>query len=219
MNFLQLCNRVKTEAGISGNDFSSVSNAYGELSRVVSWTRDAYLSLQNERRWMWLWRRMDANLIAGTRTINPAVTYSVFALEWDQNTFLIRRLDRDLSDQSKLDFMRYANRPQIGLVAEQRPSEIVLMPDRTLQFNTTLDTDYNLQADYYSTSETLALDADTPSLPEQYHLAIAWRAVMMYAQYEEATQLYQLANASYQQLYGQMTNTELQGDFGVGALA
>lgn len=218
MNFLQLCNRSKAECGISGSPIVNVTQTTGELARVVDWVRDAYLTLQNERRWNWLWRRYVANLAPGTLSINPAIDWSVYALEWDRESFVLHNTALGLIDRSRLTLEKPVH-PEIGAVQPGRPQRILLLPDRTLQFPAPLDAAYTLQADYYSTAEALINNADVPGLPEQYHMAIVWRSVMHYAQHEEAVQLLQLAGASYQQLLSQMLASELRDDFSTGTLA
>lgn len=199
MNFLQLVRRTMSECGVPGG-LNSVASATGETARVVEWVRTAYINIQNERRWNWLWRQATANLLAGRHTFNPATEWDAFALQWDEDT--ARLGDYHL-------WMREYSGPVRQLPEPTRPSQVTIYPDRTLVFNAVLDHEYQFTCDYYSSAEVLREDTDTPSMPEQYHDGIVWAATMLYADLEEAGTLRMTAQLKLDLVRAQMLHTEV----------
>lgn len=208
MNFLQLVNRTKAECGVSGPQILRIQNASGEIARVVDWVRDAYFMIQGERAWYWLWRQMGANLLTGRQTFDPAAEWDVFALRWSMSS---ARLDGYHIP------MRFYSGPESD-TQNGAPSAVTVMPDRTLRFNAPMDRERQFTADYYSTSEALQEDDDTPSMPEQFHMAIVWQATVLYADYEEAGALRMTAQMKLDRMREQMVATEVPPVM-MGALA
>lgn len=199
MNYLQLCQRTVQECGISGRPMT-LANQQGELARVIEWVRQAYLMVQNERDWNWLWRHITAQLAAGQQDFDPAQDWGVYALRWRRRSLML-----DGHPIAMYDYQA----PNPVPVQTQRPSAVWLMPDRTLRFNSRLDQNRTFYGEYYSTSEVLREDDDTPSMPEQYHDAILWQAVLLYADFEEAGALRVTAQYKLDLLRAQMLGSEI----------
>lgn len=93
------------------------------------------------------------------------------------------------------DWLRYGyDKPKtVG-----KPTHFTTSNNGQLEFYPPLDTTYNLYFEYTKTPQTLSVYGDTPTgLPDRFHNAIAWRAVMYWAEYEGNSQQYNRAKARY----------------------
>jgi hypothetical protein len=207
MNYLQLVQRTLRECGISGS-LRTVANQQGEMARVVDWVQEAYLMIQNERDWNWLWRRAVANIAVGVQSIDPASEWGVYALRWDETS---ARLDGNAIA------MAYYTHPEPDS-QNSAPSVVTIMRDRVLRFNAPMDRERQFQADYYATSEILREDEDTPSMPEQFHMVVVWQAATLYADFEEAGALRMTSQMKLDRVREQMMATEVPPVI-MGALA
>jgi hypothetical protein len=68
-----------------------------------------------------------------------------------------------------------------------RPIAITIAPDKSLGLGPIPIAGYTVVGSYYKVPSELALDADIPTLPTQYHMAIVYRALMMYGMQEGAS--------------------------------
>lgn len=220
MNFLQLANRVKSEAGISGHTLSTVEGQTGETARLIAWVPTAYTEIQNMQAWNWLWQPFSAILTLAKATYAPVADFNIRPLDWRHDRFYVYELAKGRGQRQPLWYQPWARfdaqhpDPQPGM-----PRYVSIKPNRDVAFSASPDQPYIFEGEFRHTPEVLVENTDTPSMPEQYHMAIVWKAVMLYAQYEEATTLYQLAAAQFGQYYGQMINSELDGEFGTVSLA
>ncbi len=222
MNFLQLINRVKSEAGISGHAISSVENQTGEMARVVDWVRSAYIEIQNMRPWTWLWQPLGHVMTLGKFSYSPVTDFGVTPLDWRHDRFFLYDPDQGRRSRIRLAYVPWAAFDDMYPDPNWqpgRPQVVSIKPNREIVFNRTPDLNYIFEGEFRNTPESLVANTDVPSLPEQYHMAIVWLAVQIYAQYEEAGPLYQMAAARVNGFLGQMANTELDGEFTMSALA
>ncbi len=93
------------------------------------------------------------------------------------------------------DWLRYGyDKPKvIG-----KPTHFTLSNTGQIEFYPPLDTTYNIYFEYTRTPQTLSVYGDEPTgLPARFHNAIAWRAVMYWAEYEGNSQQYNRAKARY----------------------
>lgn len=203
MNFLQLAQRVRQEAGLSGTGPASVASQSGEALRIVDWTSAAWAEIQGLQhgRWNWLWNSLSGKaLTISTELYDPVADWSISPATW-----LWLRLDGvpvDLIDWAT--FIRLYPIAQSGV-----PSCAAIRPDGKMAFNAKPLTAHAVTGEYYAKPQTLAANTDTPLMDSRYHMAIVWRAVVAAAQYDEAGALYQMAERKFQQLYAQMVVTDL----------
>ncbi|AUR96748.1 head completion adaptor [Vibrio phage 1.232.O._10N.261.51.E11] len=193
MNYLQLCQAVIDEVGLSGQ-ISSVANQRGDFQRVVRFVTTACQQIEGK----WInWRFLHG--IHEFQTAEGVNTYpvpeSLNLRQWDiQNAFV---------DQLEIDIM-YADdfRYKKDLIGENftsRPIRIIIERNKSLRTIGTPDMVYNVHAEYYRRATVLTDNTDLPAMPEQFHEIIVFEAVRRYANYDEAPELKQQA---IEQLYG-----------------
>lgn len=210
MNYLELVQRTRREAGIAGSGPTTTVALAGEMLRLAEWVREAYLEIQNSQPyWNWLHKTVSIDLAPGGQVFHPVNGWSIYPIRYELDSFHLFDPTIGVKDTSFLQFDDYpvARRTYIGPQVA-RPTKFTVLPTREVKMNAILDKAYNLTLDYYGTAEELTLNTDVPSLPEQYHLAIVWKALTYYADYEEVPLLRTTATLKFTQIYDQMLRTE-----------
>lgn len=78
------------------------------------------------------------------------------------------------------------------------PRYVAEGPDGLLYFWPRPDTAMNLLYDYSRTVGTMSVYTDTPwPIPEEYHLAVVWFAIMKYADFDNKAQIYARAKKNF----------------------
>ena len=94
MTFLELCQRMRQECGISGTGPSTVVSQTGNLKRIVDWVNTAWIDIQTTHQ-DWDWMRASASFPTvasqamyelGTGTGTVGVSVATFG-RWDRDTF------------------------------------------------------------------------------------------------------------------------------------
>jgi len=217
MNFLDLCKALRREAGIAGTGPGSVENQTGKMLDIVQWTADAYKEICAMRpAWKFL------------RTFKTFVTADGDTNEYDiEDDLLITdlaRFDEDATriyldstaDQTRLDWFDWRKfRDRYNVFPEGRPTVITrVRAGDTIALNRTPDDAYTLTLDYWKIAPALAVNADTPLIPERFHMVIVWYAVMNYAGNEITPEIYSHAKSKYGPLMSSLMLD--QGDLPTG---
>jgi len=88
MNYLQLCNRLRTAVGISGADMVSVTGQSGEARQVTQWINEAWMDLQATRQdWNWLRKSVAFPTVSNRVNYTPAMIGVTDLGTWDRDTF------------------------------------------------------------------------------------------------------------------------------------
>jgi len=102
---------------------------------------------------------------------------------------------------TKLQFISYGDWQRYGYDRPKvvgAPLYFTLSNNGEFEFYPPLDRAYHISFEYTRTPQTLSAHGDTPTyLPARFHNAIAWRAVMYWAEYEGNGQQYNRAKARY----------------------
>lgn len=88
MNYLQLCNRLRLEAGCTGSDMVTVAGQTGENARIVQWIANAWQDIQSEHQdWQWLRTTAAFPTVAGqVKYTTTQANTSNFGM-WARDTF------------------------------------------------------------------------------------------------------------------------------------
>lgn len=216
MTFLELCKRVRQEAGISGSGPSTVVGQSGELKRVVDWTASAYEDLQIEREdWRWMRGSFSFQTTANDRdyTSVEAGIASRFS-HWHLDRIKSYKTATGINSQVVLGHLSYeewASRYDVGSLTTTpgQPLLCAAANDNKLLLAPVPNGIYTISGEYQKSPQLLTVDADTPELPTQYHLAIVYRALMMYARYDAAGEIYNDALANYQRIMRPLERLQL----------
>jgi len=207
MTFLELCVRVRSLAGISGTGPTTVVSQAGEYERLVNWVADAWTKIQQEKQGQWKFLQSDFSKAMVGSTQDYEFYTADGVKSFDKKSFFIYVTADGVNTKTRLVYMEYKKfRAKFTDVSsEGKPTHVCITPSNKLRFYPVPDAStYTVLADAYDKPVTLAVDADTPAMPDDFHLAIVYRAVMDYGGYEETDKAYAHAKAEYDKIYNQM---------------
>jgi len=196
MTFLQLCQRLVLESGIADSGPASVENQTGDMARMVNWINDAWVELQSRRTdWGWMWGLYSGVLsIGGTTMTLPDYVETV------------SRVVVDGSRLSEMDYDDFA--VTYSGFNPGRPSVYTVRPDGVIAWNAEVDDTYSITFDYYRKPAKFSSGSDSPGMPERYHMAIVYRALKEYAQFDEAPELERKAMVNYEQMLADLARDQ-----------
>lgn len=203
MNYLQLCQAVLRESGVSGAGPATVVSQTGMHGRIVGWVADAWREIQTlPYQWTFLWRVASSALVVGKRQYLPA------ELDMPDMATISRVLVVVNGQRHELE--RFPPDCRARLLDSQAvgaPQAFLQLPDTgALLLDTSPDAAYAVEVEYHRQPQALTSNLDVPLSPEQYHDAIIWRAMMWYAAFDDAQTLYQVATQRYDQALTRMVN-------------
>ena len=135
MNYLDMCRRVVTEAGIAGGGHSNVENQSGQLLKVTGWVKQAWMDIQLMRpNWLFMNKEFAFDTDAAVRDYMAADKSINDMKLWDTGSFLIYDKSIGESDQNELVFYPYAKwrsqyRNRMNDRPDDRPQLFTIMPD------------------------------------------------------------------------------------------
>lgn len=217
MNFLQLVNRTRQECGASGGStpLGSAQNQLGESKRFADWVNAAWLDIQTSKdNWDWMREEFQFTLTPQkqTYTATEAGVGSSFG-NWKVDSFRLAS-QVDLVDEQLLNFLEYAtfrNLYQYGSMRTtySRPVVMTVTPGKDLAFGAVPDLAYIAVGEYYRAPASMTSDTTPPDLPERFHMAVVYRAMMYYGGYESAPEVYQRGEMEFKRLMNRLEIDQL----------
>ena len=201
MNFLELANRTKRKCRVTGVAMTTVISQAEEFARLIDFINAGWMDIQMTRPdWKWMRNSMTFPTVAGQATYTLAQiesTGSGFANfgNWDLDTFRSYTTSVGTNDETPMSWMPYdvwRDTYQMGATrnTQTRPNQFTLTSLLGIGLGCTPADGYTISGDYYKVATEMALDADTPSLPSQFHMAIVYRAMMFYGVSEASAEIY-----------------------------
>jgi hypothetical protein len=201
-SFLQLVNACRQEAGVATSDLTTLQTSMSmESTRFKNWINREWLRIQADKSdWQWMRQTAQFNLQANVPSYSPTVvglastpqfTGATFG-NWKRDSFRI--YSAAYTDEMLAGFMpwdTYRNVYQYGSMRDSRarPVAFSVAPDKSLWFGITPDAAYGVVFEYYTAPIGLAQDADTPTMPAQYHDLIMYRALRSYGVFMAASEV------------------------------
>ena len=220
MNFLQLINRTRVECGVSGasTPLPTAQGLTGESARIANWVNSAWVDIQTSREdWQWMRDTVEFNTVAQQRTYSPADAgiASTFG-NWKRDSFRCASVGANYGDEQLLNYMEWSTYRNLYLYSNmrstfQRPVVVSIDPDKNLAFGAAPDQAYVIVGEYYTKPTELSADTDTPpgTFPDRFHMAIVYRAMMFYAGYEAAPEVYQRGELEFKRLMNRVDIDQL----------
>ena len=196
MNYLQLVNDFMIETDMD-DQIVTVTGQIDDGLKATIWIRDAWLQIQRNEKWDFLWYE-------GTlTTVASQSTYAASTITTGDMDKEVLRLPAESKyiHQYDIEAIRFST-------ATGSPSKVAYLPDGSLVFSPIPDAVYSITGDCYAAPVTLTLDTDVPSMDSQFHKAIVWLAISNYAREQGADWqgLYVVANREFNQMYSTITN-------------
>ena len=237
MNFLQLVQRLQLECGVSGT-VTTAQNQIGSIGRLVTWIGQGWDELQTEHD-DWEWMRSSNLLGAGVSFTTVAgqpsyplgtgagtcgVAVANFG-KWAKDSFRNYTTTVGVSNEMFLDdipFDTWRDAYMLGAMraVQTRPVAIAIGPDKSICLGPPPNSLYTITGDYYVAPSVMSADTDVPALlPAQFHMLIVYKAMMMYAGYESAPEVFQRGMQEYALGLAQLEAIQLPQITFAGSLA
>ena len=207
-DFLTLVQDLHAETGAAGVAPTSVIDQTGEAKRLVNWIKRADIKIQTK----WInWKFLRAEFLTGNVTTASVVALAKPATlhTWDTTTFRFRFPLETV--EHPLPWVEYDKiKTQILDTSTGVPSRVIIMPDNSLEFEPIPDDAYTILADFYSKPIPLAANTDISLIPEEYHdSALLGRAMLYYANFENAPEIRTQGEELYGEGIAEMENHQL----------
>jgi hypothetical protein len=243
MNFLALAQRACVECGVASGQailsaLPTTVGATGSLGRVVNWVGDAWADIQTDHD-DWDWMR-SSNLLGGGVTVQTLAGQASYPLgtgagmvgvavdsfgKWDRETFrsyatAVGFTGEDFLEEIPFDTWRDTYMFGAQRTVQTRPVVVAVGPDQSLNLGPPPNGLYTVTADYFVAPSVMVLDTDIPlGLPTRFHMLIVYRAMMKYAGYESAPEVYQRGSEESARMRAQLMAVRAQRIGFGGALA
>lgn len=179
---------------------------------MVEWFNSAWMDIQGYHQdWGWLRTSTSFVCVAGQATYTPAQAGTTNFGMWERCSFRNYPTATGTDAEIRMDFMDYDMWRDIyqfgsNRTATSQPYHFTITPAKAIGLGPVPTGDYTVTADYFTLPTELSANTDTPSLPTQYHMAIVYRAMMMYGAFESATEVYQRGELEFKRLLRRMEN-------------
>ena len=215
MNYLELCQFLVKEAGISLDGPATVVGQTGDFDNVTRWISNAWVRIQADRKqWSWMRRQFRLPLVVGKRRYNYSEAIDItdpdneFPIVRFDDWFITDGEDRpysiseaNLASRSKayayyVGWHRFRQTNyDIGDNTDASPRYITLSPhDELWVYPVPNDDTVSIYGEYRVSPQVLTNDDDVPEgIPNALHEIIVWQALVYYGYEAVATELLQLA--------------------------
>ncbi|APB99018.1 hypothetical protein A4F89_06600 [Polynucleobacter asymbioticus] len=217
--WLFLTQQLRQEVGASGSGPLTCQNQTGESKRLADWINAAWMDVQQiHADWDWLRKSFSFTTVA--QQPNYIATTSVGLTDfanWKKNSFRAYTTNQNYADEMIMpwiDYEEYRNLYQYGNMRTtyNRPVTFSIGPLKDIWLGAIPDgTGYTIVGDYYSAPSQFVNDTDTPpaAFPDRFWKLIVFKAMMLYATYEENQSLYAAASIDYNRMLSRMEYDEL----------
>lgn len=189
MNFLELVQKVDELSLIQGT-VDSVTPSGGFQKSMVAAVKRANHDIHLYRKdWLFNYTELNLTVDVGTNSYTPTTIRN-----WEGVVYN----NRFLPKYTYPSYLTYDWTQNPG-----SPSKYTEKPDKTLIFNDS-DQSYNVKACGYLLPDTLNLPDDIPRIPEEYHEAIVYKALIVLGNSIYLGNLISEYTQSYNEIIGQM---------------
>lgn len=192
MNRLQLVQRLFSECDVNDTVPATTISQTGEAADMVNWIDAAWTLIQSQFKWAFLWEQPTLTVLSGTGVL--AQTIPPHRYERESCRFLV-------ANGQRLRYIPWAafdeRYPAIDLTSTSAPNTWSIRPDNAFVVNALVAADTAFVLQRYKNPIAMTADTDIPALDVEHHVMIVWRAMMYYAQHEEAGAIYRTGKANY----------------------
>lgn len=223
MTFLQGVQRLALECGVPTAP-SAVTSQSGEMLRLVDWYQQAYIEIQElHHDWQWLTNDFTFNTTSTQQAYTPAQAGITDFGAWKLQSMRAYTQGNAYKDEQLLipvPYEVFRNQYMYGNMRTTyaRPMSFAIDPaTKSLLLGPIPDaTGWTVLGQYFRKPTTLAANGDTPVLPDKFHMAIVYKAMISYGMFEAAPEVVQRGQQGYGAMLAQMEIDQIPG-FGFGA--
>lgn len=210
MNYLDIAKRTRQECDASGTGPAAVTNQSGESKRFVDWAADAWTEIQNRHQnWKWMRSRFTVNTVADDDTYaysdctdsKTSAAISRFSRWWWDDCifpFRIYKQSDGIGTErwlTPIDHESFKRLYRLGTQVSGAPAHYTVDEDDNILLGPKPDAVYVVSGDYQRGAQVLAANDDEPDMPSRFHMLIVYHAMLKYAGFESAGDVWARAMA------------------------
>lgn len=227
MNFVALVGRLRRKCRVEGASPTTLANQPEEINRLADWINEAWMDIQlTKPDWNWMRSTFSFPTVNGQPTYTPVqagIAANTFA-NWKRDSIRNYPTAAGVNGEIQMDYRAYDSWRDMYLFGANRsnysrPTDVTITPEKYLAFGPIAASGYTITGDFYTVASELVADADTPSLPVQFHMAIVYRAMMFYGASEAAQEVFTEGETEFKRMMGRLTIDRLREVTTGGALA
>lgn len=206
MNFLELAQETRRLSGVGGTGPVNVELANGIELKIVNYVANAWLDIQaHPKNWKWMWADYEVLRDPGPgsdplQTIIDTREYALIDVDWLRvKTFRSYLTSAGIDDRQRMTFVPWSRfRQRYNVVNEDagRPVQVSREPSGDLVVWPKPDAIYSIEFEYFKNPQLLVANADTPEMPEKYHMLIVYEALKRFGKAENAEEILALGEAA-----------------------
>lgn len=133
---------------------------------------------------------------------------------WKRDSFRCSSVGQNYADEQLMNYMEWTTFRNLYQYSNMRrtyarPVVVSITPDKNLAFGSTPDQPYVITGEYYRSPIELTADTDTPDIPDRFQMIIVYRAMMYYAGYEAAPEVYSRGETEFKRLMNRLDIDQL----------
>lgn len=232
MNYLALAQRLRRKCRVSGSGPSAVTSQSEEYNRLLDWVNEAWMFIQNAHS-DWRFMRKSATCVTVNGQINyyPTTDFNLtdfgyWALDYaNQDTFRNYVTANGTGSEIFMecwdyDWWRDAYLYGALRTSYTRPIGVAKAPDDSIVCGPITAAGYTLVGDYYAVPSEMVVATDVPTgLPDQFHMAIVYKAMQYYGMSEAASEVFEEGRAEFDKIMRQLERQQLRRPMLGSALA
>jgi hypothetical protein len=206
--YLALCQKFRQEVGVSGTGPAAVTSQTGMYAKIVEWIADADEDICSQYLdWGFLWTQWETSTIIGTKDYSAPSDFGM----WDEESFYLDSTSSTYRQLKIMDYWYWRENHRNGTKTNDKPSFVVIRPDKAIIIESPPDAVYTLTADYYKTETRMTVNTDTSPIPSKFDRIIIARAKIYYAEHEDAPEVMNGAVNEYRDLMNRLESLYLPG--------
>ncbi len=228
MNLLTIVQSLHYEAKLAGTAPTATAGQVGRAADLVRWAIEAYNDIQRDRDGKWKWLRGDWYFDTVASTANYAYTAindtdDAAAITrfraWDLDEreppyiYLSSAGESTQRELAVWDFRDFRYRYIRATHTAAYPGAIAVKHDDDLFLGPTPDAVYRVTGSYWKNIQELAIDADIPEMPADFHMAIVYRALIKYGFDSVSPEILSRAEVDGKSLWESLVNNQSYSRF------
>jgi len=215
MSFLAICKRLRSEAGLSGTGPASVENQTGVSEKIVEWIQTADTYIQNlYANWEFLQDDFSFPTVVGQQVYTPTEAGEPTLANWKFSDPYDVRVYLAEVDESTLDYIQWVDFKSSYLFGSSRsdtgrPIVFTVKPDNSIVLYPKPDAVYTINGEFFHKAVTMTGNTDEPQFPDQFHMILVWRALMLYAAFDAADEKYGHGQNEFKALLANLSKDQL----------
>lgn len=224
--FLEICQQTARDVGMAGNGPTTTIGQTGLYGDIVRWVIDSYTEIQNRNGGHWRFLRHEFTLptvdtvdsydwtqAIDSTTANPLTRFSEWRVNDSRLPPRIYLTASGVGTQTWMSVAPWSDFQQIYKISNQvdsYPAHVTVDPQDNIVIGPAPNGVYTITGEYFRGPQVLALDADVPEMPLQFHNLIRFYAIENYGYRQSAPEILNRAEKQQRKYMRQLERNQLE---------